>query len=391
MSGATVLTTFYDRPGPNSSQTRVTARSFILASNSEVTYLPPKMWPQKKLSEDALAAGHIISPVNISDNSTKTAAKTRKITTDKLDLTGLDVPSFNQYIYMNGLISVAINEPSAATIKLNGKTYKLNGTIILLFYHSFIEFILMFVNASDFKDQIHISLPLLLYGPATEATKYFNSIGTAPGNTKGVSPGNLFKDLSGGAYTYLGSSIIPQNNGAVDPVTWYVFENGVNIAEKDFIKLWSVIDPSGVMFAGAGTSTIPNTTDVYYLPESQIFRPVSKDAQHIISAGQCKLVRAVEYYDPKTGKLTAGVEGNTFVPVASIMNPSAPDEKWMKDAPSGGSTATIEIPGISHAVESTIAVIIGIIVSCLIAFSVWKVVEYRKLPVTASFVKKSAI
>jgi len=152
-----------------------------------------------------------------------------------------------------------------------------------------------------------------------------------------------------------------------------------------------VIDPSGVMFAGAGTSTIPNTTDVYYLPESQIFRPVSKDAQHIISAGQCKLVRAVEYYDPKTGKLTAGVEGNTFVPVASIMNPSAPDEKWMKDAPSGGSTATIEIPGISHAVESTIAVIIGIIVSCLIAFSVWKVVEYRKLPVSASFVKKSAI
>lgn len=380
MSSVTQLTTFYDRPGlPNSSKTRVTSRSFILASNSAITYLPPKMWPQKKLSDDALVAGYILSPVLIDQIS----ALTRKITTDKLDLTGLDVPSFNQYIYINGMVTATINEPSNATIKLNGKTFAL--LMIVLFnpgcHRENPELLLMFVNTVDFKDQICISLSLKQDTPNdTPSQKYFSTVGTISGNTKGIPISNLFKNLTGGAYTYLGSDIIPHNNGIVRPVTWYIFETPVSIATTDFNRLWSVVDPSGVMYAGPPQSTILNTTNVYYLPETQIFKPLDVLTKQVISTGQCKLVKAVEYYDPETGKLKASVEGNQIIPVASIMNPRKPDEKWIKDSPSGESNQSIEIPGLSQTVETIIAIIIGLVIAITFAFGIWKLVEYQKLP-----------
>lgn len=369
-----VYTMFYDRPG--GSRTRVTSRPFILATSPNQTYLPPFVWPARSLPPSATAA--LVSPILI-DQPT---AQARKITIDKLDLTNLTQPAHNPVATMNSMQSFMINENPTNTIKLNGKTYRQNSTYFLrpgahAIRDAFntqagdAEYIIVFTEERDWTDMIALSISLMsTSAPGSGSQSYFGAIQTTQTTEKGVPLSELLNDLRGaGAYTYHGSTFIPTNTaGAVQPMTWYVFERAATIATEDLERLWAVADASGNLFGTVPTPRTATVTNTFYMPGSQIMYPHSSAAGQQgrpLRARECKIVQTRQYYDSKTGTLQTIQEGDRFVPLSAVVTPPRADSKWLM-----GDTAPASVPQEPTIEPRTIETIIAVLVGLLVAISI---------------------
>lgn len=374
---------FYDRP-PGGSKTRVTSRPFILATSPNQTYLPPSSWPARSLPPDATAG--LVSPILID----QPAAQARKITIDRLDLTNLTQPAHNPVATVSSMQSFTINENPTNTIKLNGKTYRQNSTYFLRPGAHAVrnasgtqtgdaEYIIVFTEERDWTDKIALSVLLksvpVATNPASGSQTYFSAIQTTQTTEKGVPLSDLLADLRGtGAYTYHGSTFIPTSTtGAVEPMTWYVFEQPVTIATTDLERIWAVADASGNLFAGVPTPATATVVNTFYMPASQILYARGSTAgasqqNATLQARECKIVQTRQYYDSKTGTLQTIQEGDRFVPVNAIVKPPTTDSTWLM-----GDTAATETAraGAQPAIEPrTIETIVAVLVGLLVAISI---------------------